>query len=303
MAQRDADFAEYPVLIGNGLKRWDTTYRQRKKLAAVIGQGALRQDLYLSDMPARKKLSRLLQKHGRRRLAQTIDGEIYFMTFAEDCGVSSDRTPYIALKKLRGKVDRAARMMGISMIAMMEIQPIMNHPQKGKGRTLLLNVHAIAIAKSKKKMRLAMEKINKSRAWKVALGILPVHRKKAGRTKADARRMFAYMAKVPTDAKNLMPNNRKPGRHLLMSTKAGYRPELALRIHEALSQIRICDVLFTSGPALRAVRTAVKRDLVSWHKARLETHSFNPIDFDAAELWKELRKENGSKHFQPFVIV
>lgn len=303
MAHRDSDFEEFTALIDKALAHWAMTYRQRKKIAALNGHRASRSDLYLSDIPARRQLSRLLQKHGRRRLAKPIDGVVYFMTFAEDCGVSSDRTPYLALRKLRGKVDRAARMMDVSMIAMMEIQPIMNHPRRGKGRTLLLNAHGIAIAKSPKKMRSAMKKINKSRAWNVALGIVPIHRKKAGRTKADAERMFAYMAKVPTDAKNLMPNNRKPGRHLLMSTKAGYRPELALRIHEALSQIRICDVLFTTGPALRFVRTAVKRDLARWHKNRLENPAFNTIDFDAADLWKRLRQNNGSKNFHPFVIA
>lgn len=302
MAHRDSDYEEFAVLIDKAVAHWDMTDRQQKMIVALNGQRASRPDLYLSDIPARRKLSRLLQKHGRRRLAKPFEGEVYFMTFADDCGVSSDRTPYIALKKLRGKVDRAARMMDISMIAMMEIQPIINHPRRGKGRTLLLNAHGIAIAKSERKMRSAMKKINASRAWKVELGIEPVHRKKAGRTKADAERMFAYLAKVPIDGKNLMPHNHKPGRHLLMSTKAGFRPELALRIQEALSQIRICDVLFTMGPVLRSVRKAVKRDLTQWHKDRLENPAFDTIDFDAAELWKRLRQSNGSKNFHPFVI-
>ena len=88
-----------------------------------------------------------------------------------------------------------------------------------------------------------------------------------------------------------------------MPTKAGYRPELALRIQEGLSQIRIYDVLFTTGPRLRAIRLAVKRELAQWHEARQKRNPSNVIDFDAAKAWETLRQVNGSKKLRPYVIV
>ena len=132
-----------------------------------------------------------------------------------------------------------------------------------------------------------------------SLGAEPVHIRQIVHRRNDIERVAGYITKLPHDAKNRMPDKKHVGGFILMQTIEGYRPELALRILEGLSQIPITDAVFGVGEGA-AIRTKWRRRLLAWHARRSRKGKGIVADFDIAGLWRALRRVNGSKKYQPY---
>jgi len=293
------------VLKKRALRKWRMTSEQRREINAMFGWKSSRQDLYLSDIRARRKLRRVMFNVLRRTIKHLEpDHMLCFVTFADDCGMTSDRNPILRVTQFHGKIDRAARRMGMSLLVMMELQGIKNYPGGGAGRTLLLNAHAIGVTRDIKAARSAAEKLNDGRGWTCKLGIDPIHIQPAAKSPVDVERMSNYLNKMPIDVKNRMPARGKPGRYILMNTIGGYRPDFALRHMEGLSQVRMFGQgIFSVGREFKAAKTSIKRQMVAWHQERLNSRKCALVDFKARETWRELRRTNGKPYLRPFKII
>ena len=144
-------------------------------------------------------------------------------------------------------------------------------------------------------------RINGSASWSNSFGAKPCKIVPMTDEQGQIDWLAYYILKVPYDAKNRMPDNKRPGRHILMQTTAGYRPELALRVFEGLTHFDLPEVLFGVGEG-SAIRTQWRAKLLTWHRSRSAERQPEP-PFDVEAFWNDVRRVNGSKNFAPYQIM
>lgn len=222
----------------------------------------------------------------------------YMATFIDDCGMTSDRAPVVRLGQIEKKIRRAISNMKADGVGVIEVHPFINYPGGGEGRCLSFHGHAIIWTTTPLDINAVTNRLNASRAWNCALGADPVHIQPIN-TAEEMERVCYYLFKTPHSAKNVMPNNAKPGRNLIMDTTEGYRGELAVRVLEGLSQVNLTEVIFGVGEGAK-IRQVVRSKVEAWHRARPRTGTVLAADFDIWRFWLELRQEFGSKNFLPY---
>ena len=277
---------------------------RQRRLHALLGVDGCTHDMLLSDAALRIEGAQLLFDVVREQLPTLMrEGTpMFHITFADDIGLMSDRTPVFKLAALRRKVDKAIRTMGLSAIVMTEVQPLMNHKTNGEGRTLMLHAHALCWGPvSRRKFRTAKKQLNASRSWSNTFGAKPIVSRRLHNGLEDALKIIAYVAKMPHDAKYMVPVITKSGqRHRFKPTITGYRDRLALRIAEGLSHYTIFDAVFGVGDG-KYIRKAWKPLLVAWHRKRTAKRSYARKVF-VAPFWKRLHREYGDGHYAPYAI-
>lgn len=278
--------------------------KRQRRLHALLGVDGCTHAMLLSDVALRIEGARLLFDVVREQLP-TLAREgtpMFHITFADDIGLMSDRTPVFKLAALRRKVDKAIRAMGLSAIVMTEVQPLMNHKIDGVGRTLMLHAHALGWGPvSRRKFRAATKKLNASRSWSNTFGAKPIVSRKLNNGLDDALKIIAYVAKLPHDAKYMVPVTTKSGQSFrFRPTITGYRDRLALRIAEGLSHYTIFDAVFGVGDG-KYIRKAWKPRLVAWHRKRTAKRSYARRVF-VAPFWKRVHREYGDGRYAPYAI-
>ena len=135
------------------------------------------QDMRLCDVAARKKGAEILFDVVED-LRPTFDCpgvRFHHVTFVDDIGLTSDRNPILRVQALKRKVDKAIRALGLSGLIFVEIQPLLNYPAGGQGRTLMLHAHAMCWGSvSRRNFRRGLRALNQSRSWSNQFGAKPV---------------------------------------------------------------------------------------------------------------------------------
>lgn len=275
----------------------------REAIRTFCGYGSPNETFLASDMELRWIGARALKDAmiAHRKLRDTDKREYYFGTLIDDSGITSDRVPLVRICELRDKVYRLLKSLGLNAICVIEVHPLMNHPGGGEGRLLLFHAHFVAWSDNLIDADAIAKEVNASSAWNCALGADPLNIKKIGPDKCDLLKVCYYLLKPPHSAKNRMPSESKEGAYRLMDTTKGYRPELALRVVEGLSQIDLRDTIFgvNEGASIRQeVRSAIQRA----HHERLKQGSPLPSSFDVWQFWYMLRKRFGSANYIPYRI-
>lgn len=294
-------------LASQAMRRWDVPPKLRQQLKAVLGKAGCTCTMSMADFAAKEEATRLLIRAVRRlRKVRWAQGrrDFYLVTLIDPGGYVSDRSPYVSLEAIRGKARKALKALGMNAIAAIEVHPVVNFPRRGRGRTLMYHVHAIAwpVEVFRKESR---RKLNRSRAWRGPLGVRPVSVKRVADRKGDLEWLAYYILKAPHDAKNRLPassgidalGRSKSKRWRLENITQGYRPELALRILEGVSQMSLTGNVFGVGEG-KVVASGWRRALRKWHTRRCV--SGDAEDVNVAKLWRDLRRNNGSKLFKPY---
>lgn len=288
---------EYHARLNKVVHRHRLTVPGRRKLQALFGLKGCCPHIPLSDVTARIEGAKQLFASTDAYFEQHVAPEtpLFHFTFADDVGLTSEREPVLRLHKLRRKVDKAIRYMGLSAIVMIEVQPLTNYPQGGKGGTLMLNAHALCWGLvSKKQISASMGKLNASRSWSNQLGAKPILRRQLKHGTDDAKRIATYVSKLPYDAKYLTPI--REGQYRFKPTIKGYRNQLAFRIAEGLSHYTLWDAVFGVSEG-KHIRTLWKSNVRAWHSERAE--ACGVVKFDIPAFW---RRNQISSHYRPFVI-
>lgn len=285
-----------------GMAKWEITDAQRERVDAIIGKNGTTKQPMLSDFPARLKASTFFIRKMHRHWKG--DGgnpkrRYFFLTFIDDMGNTSDRDPEVNVGALKRKVDKATRDMDLDAVGAIEVQAILNYPQKGHGRTLMFHAHAIGWTDKRFDHKAAAKRLNKKRSWNNAFGAKPIVIQPVTDLPGNIERLSHYILKVPHDVKNRRLKAGTTNRYQLMQTTKGYRPELALRIVEGLSQIGIAQAIFGVGDG-KLISRALRKRLLEWHHRRTANGTVLPEDFDVAGLWRDLRKTNGSENYGPY---
>jgi hypothetical protein len=305
---------KFRTMIDGKIYKSKLSDNRRRKFQALMGNSCFMKELVHSDFPARDKAGsffvELMRAHRLKWISKNESKpwkmsrrRYYFLTFCHDHANTSDRKTQFHISSFKQRVDRAVRANHLSGIVAMEIQPIMNYPEHGHGRTLMLNAHAIVWTNEKLDHRTIQKDLNNSCAWNLTFDCAPVEIKLIEDDLFEdphhIEDVARYLFKMPHDTKNYMRRKDCPDRFKFMSTEKGYRPELALRVFECLSQVNMSQMVFSVGDKGTKICNAWRKEMRAWHKTRMRERPECVLDFDVAKLWKKYRLKNGSKKFEP----
>lgn len=271
---------------------------RQTRIEALLGISGCLQEPRLCDVAARKaSLSILFEVLKESRTTFELpESKTFHITFVDDIGLMSDRQPHMRLNALKRKVDKAIRALKLSAIVFVEIQPLLNFPAEGKGRTLMLHAHAICWGKvSRRGHRKRLRKLNRSRSWSNCFNAKPV---KSRRLKDfdEVLKIGCYVAKLPHDGKIRVPIGG--GKFRFRPTLKGYPDLLALRIVEGLSHYSLYDAVFSVGEG-KHLRLAWKRKVVEWHRARLHRPG-NGQAFNVPNFWDRFHRAGHCPGYSPY---
>lgn len=272
---------------------------RRRRYDALFGVRGCLTDMRLCDVQARKAGAEIFVDvvSGLESTFHMPDVTFRHITFIDQIGVTSDRNPVMRVCALKRKIDKAVRHLGLSALVFIEVQPLLNYPAGGDGRTLLLHAHALCWGETSRRVfQKAVKKLNKSRSWQNEFGAQPVKARQL-KTFDDVLRIACYVAKLPHDGKIRVPIGC--GNWRFRPVLKGYPDRLALRIGEGLSHYSIFDAVFSVG-AGRLYRLEWKRRLVEWHQIRLNRIGTG-LSFDVAAFWRRGRSNRRSGYEKPFL--
>lgn len=279
--------------------------QQKYIINAFLGKNkTCSENLIASDCQARWKAlnytAKLIVEKFKDNLE--INKNVIFGTLIDNSGNTSERVPIADIGGFKAKAYRTLKSIGINAIGVIEVHPLINYPQKGNGGTLMFHCHFIGWKEGPIDIDAIQMAMNGSRAWNCSLGADPVKLQTLECTPPNLTAVAHYMFKPPHSAKNHMPSKLKPGKFVMMDTISGYRPGLALRVVEGLSQIELMDLVFGVLEG-KALRQALRSKMVDWHRDRIRGGAAVPASFDIWRFWYELRQSVGSGNYLPYRFV
>lgn len=295
---KSADYLDRVIRAAGRLRASD---QDRQRLLSLLGVTGCRRKIPLSDVSARCAASKILYAVTKEFLPSLApEGtRMFHITFADDIGLTSDRLPVLKLAALKRKVDKAIRTLGLSGTVMMEVQPLTNYSVEGRGRTLMVNAHALCWGSvSRRKFRKALQDLNASRSWQNHFGAAPILPRELKWGLAEPLRITSYIAKMPHDAVYRAPVGN--GEFRFRPTLSGYPGNLALRIAEGLSHYTIYDAVFGVNDG-KIIRKHWKQRLEAWHRERIAAGKVHK--FDVSKFWRRLRDGGATSKYAPFVIA
>ena len=272
-----------------------------KKLKALAGIGGHCERILASDVDVkaiiREKLGQLLLTKKR---ALPSSRKLYFVSYIDNLGITSDRDPVIYVREFEKKVRRSLAGAKLNAISVLELHSLPNSPGTYNGGMLLLGAHAVVWADADVSLA-DIKKALDSPSWQCKLGAKPVDVKLIRDADINVLAISNYVAKLPVAAKNMVPSRKNPGTFRFRDTIKGNRPNVALRLLEVLSQIDMMELISGVGEGAK-IRQDLRSHVTKWHRERRRLDSFIPADFDVWRFWLDLRQGAGSKNYLPVRI-
>lgn len=290
---------EYSKKIRRTLAKLSLAQTDRNALLALLGTSGRAERPLASDRRVVKRAALILARNMRKEFPENPARRFFHVTLIDDVGTTSDREPVAYLDFLEDKTRRALVSVGLDAVVVLEMHPLMNYPAGGQGRSLLYHAHAIAWSDKPFDPGAAEERLNGSRAWHCSLGAQPVKIAPITNTVRDINQVALYLVKPSHSVKNRMPDQKRPGRFILMDTTKGYRNDMALRVFEGLSQVDLTSMIFGVG-AGKAVRQRIRSELENWQRSRSTEGTFIPASYNVWAMWHRLRKTFGSTNYLPY---
>lgn len=284
------------------LKKSHSTFRRKLKSATKIRGASARVRLYLdtligyrplpgkhakvnellaTDLKAQHELGRYMIDEAEKLHLACPHLEFYHVTLLVEEGVVFDREPYVPISPIKKKVHNSlSRKLGVDFVAVLECQGLTNWPQKAKGRTLLVHVHALLWFDRRKppqgliNTEVGVEQEIKSPSWGSKFDVKPVKATRITPKRGVPAWWMAYLFKSPHAAKRRVMVPNPDSRSLFEDYKLasvrsedGYRPEFALRIFELRSHLKLLELVVAGGAGAAMKRRCLTR-LGFWQKHR-----------------------------------
>lgn len=304
-------------LIGKRIEELAPSDEDRERFHGLLGRAPLDGPLRLSDLVAHYHFAMEVAKEVRHLHQVSDDLDFYHLTLLADEGMMSDRSPSFALRLLKGKANRAMRMAGLEGFYVVEVQALMNWPQKGEGRTLLGHVHVLGWKKrdapnnSAEDIRteLGYHKRRRNMAWSSMFGAAPIDVVAINEELGCPAYWVAYLLKMPHDAKNRKKRTEEElstgsPRYKLMSTVKGYRPELAMRLFELFGQLPLFATVGGVG-AGDAMLGRCKNKVMLWDEERRAEWDRDGREtvtaFNERKFWERTHKRRRAQYRHFFI--
>lgn len=305
-------------LVNDQIENLSPSNEDRLRFRALYGNLPMDGPMRMSDMVAHFKLAFFIAKEVRDLRKVNDELNFYHLTLLADEGNMSDRKPCFAHRLLARKADKAMRKVGLDGFRVVEVQPLINWPQGGEGRTLLGHVHILGwkhrdeLINSAAEIRseLGYDKRRRNIAWSSKFGADPIVVKQITEKQGCPSYWAAYLLKYPHDAKNLCPVNSETSgiypapKARFKNTKAGYRPELAMRMFELFGQMPLSSLVSGVG-AGAAILSRCRNRLKLWdeeRRSKWKDQGIEPVPaFDEVKFWKRTHKRR-RRDYRPFFI-
>lgn len=270
-----------------------------KRLEALLGLRAYSGPIRASDLDATRKFGLLAADVVHSYWSAAKNLRWFHITLLADEFQLMKRSPTLLLKRLKGKAYKEIQDLSLNALFWLDVDPLPNHPQGGKGGTFLFHVHALCFTeKDDFDIDKARKKLEGSRSWSCCLDAKPTDLKDLSE-KGTAAWWAQYGAKPPSKAKNVIA--QADGSIKLHWTLKGYRPQIAMRLLEGLSQIALMDTLSAVGEG-KDLREEIRRKLMEWHRGRWSDQK--PVKrFDVRSFFKRLWLTTRVKKYKSWRIV
>ena len=270
-----------------------------KRLESLLGLRAYSGKIRASDLKATEMFGLIGIDVVHSYWEAAKDVQWVHITLLADEFQLSERSPALALKRLKGKAYKEIQDLGLNALIWLDVDPLPNHPQGGKGGTFLFHVHALGFTDKEIDIDAARAKLERSRSWSCCLEADPTNLKQLRRKKGTAGWWARYGAKPPAKAKNRRV--QADGSVKLWWTSKGYRPQIAMRLVEGLSQMALMDTLSGVGEG-KDLREDIRRKLMEWHRGRRPDQKRVKV-FNVRSFFKRLWRVTRVKAYECWRIV
>lgn len=299
----------YEQLINKQVKRMRLGALDRDRFKALSGCVAMPGKVRNSDLEARAEFAEYVAREVRA-LSEEGGRAFFHITLLADEGIMSLQEPEMPLRRLRGKAFRAMQTLGLDGFYAIEVQALTNWSPSGTSGCLLAHVHMCGWSRSDdkahhpKQMTKALigKNLRSNAAWTSLLGARP-----AVITPLDARfgcpsYAAAYMLKLPHSAK-IRVMDKSTGRCRLKSIEKGYRPNVAMRIHELFSKTLLGSHVGGVGEGAGLIkRCKDKAQLRATRRREARRQDGRLIEaFDEEAFWVRTCRKRTPEHKPAFV--
>lgn len=212
----------------------------------------------------------------------------------------SEYTPQIDIDAYRHSVYSLLRKEGFHALFAIELQALTNYPQRGRGRSFLMNAHAVCWSDDRAlDADVAVVQMRESGLLFSGLGAETVTMTPRTLDPGEIEYLAYYLLKPPLDGKRRCRDENNSSRWILKPV-ANVRTDLLLRLNELLSHLEYSDLVWGVGDGSK-FRLALKQQLVAWNSVRCARQA-QPLEssFDMTGLWSRIRgRGNGSPLYLP----
>lgn len=284
------------------LSLWDLRAVERDELLVLMGQRGATERLVASSKKLRLRSNAVLTtlfSHVRETSAGRRKRRFWNASFLGP--LINEYRPELDLDAYRQVVDRMVRAEGLNAVFSIELQALTNYPQKGEGRSFLLNAHALAWSDDPEfSAEAAQERLSAREGLFSEFGAKTVLLTPRTMVEGEIEYLAHYLTKAPATGKYRRKDPQNSSRWKL-SPVAQVRSDLQLRLLEILSHLEFTDLVWGVKGGTK-IRSQWKQELSAWNAARCRTLR-RPLetDFDVGELWSRVRARdgNGSRLYQP----
>jgi hypothetical protein len=241
------------------------TTKDHKRLEAALGYRGYSGAVRASDLPAKQKFGFVCADVVHSYALALPNLRWFHITLFGDEFRVSERHPALALKKLKSKAYKELHELGLSGLAWIDVDPLPNYSESGKGGSFMFHVHVVAFTDRDFDVDQARQKLKRSRRWSCCLRAEPTDIREITQRMGTPAWWAIYGAKPPYRAKRRVL--QADGTSRLRWTDQGYRPQIAMRLAEGLAQLALMDTFFAIGEG-KDLREDVRRRLAAWHRKR-----------------------------------
>lgn len=283
--------AEWRRQIRHALRHFQLRPSERQELAALTS--GLTERTLASNTKLRVQSTKILIDRFSalaRAGARTPHRRYWHVNFLGP--LINEYRPELDLDAYRQVVDRLIRSQSLNAVFSIELQSLTNYPQKGFGRSFLLNAHALVWTDDTAFNDVAAADVMQaSQALTSEFGARTVTF--TPRSDFEGIVYLAhYLTKLPTRGKRRRRDPENKGRWQLWPV-AKVRSDLQLRLAELLSHLEITDLVWGVLDG-KKVRGAWKRAITSWNKDHCRNSDPVDVDFDVGALWQTIRDRPGN---------
>lgn len=297
-----AELRGFQVPVRAALRSFHLNSAERDELTVLMGTRAATQRLVASNGRLRLQATAILIREFaelRRRSLRVHHRKFRHYSFIGP--IVNEYRSEIDIDAFRSVVDRLLRGARLNAIFAIELQALTNYPQRGLGRSFLINAHALAWSDDPSiDHDEIVKQMRASKALHSHLGAPTVVCTPRMTNDEGLERLASYMLKAPRAGKRRQRDPQNAGRFQLEGVSR-VRSDLRLRLFEILSQLELTDLVHGVLDG-KFIRSSWKQELVAWNEARARRLRM-PLDrdYDVAKLWRAVRRRpgNGSRRFEP----
>lgn len=254
-------------------------------------------DLRLRGVMGRRLIDEIFQlwlrANGDPRL------RVYLITFLDDTFLVNERGGEAEPKKCMDKVQAVIRQYtSFNAIGIIENQAMVNYPKGKVGKMLSIHAHVICWGYYPEDcQRLKAQ----AKGFRTALTKIPVHIAPIKTTEGDFTTVARYLAKPPSEGKNVIYKKLAAGKACLKSVTHGMKKYHHRRLFEYCSKIPMEHTIFGVREGA-VIRRKIVTQMNKWQKTRKGTQV--QLGGRVDQLFEEfLRNNKKLKNYEPMKVI